>query len=83
MLFSGKMLESNNYMASVEKGELVPQLTLNAFVDKEHDWNILEEGQIMAGVNLDFFNFANNLNNDKKQSFSFTFHISEIFDYLV
>ena len=57
MLFSGKMLESNNYMASVEKGELVPQLTLNAFVDKEHDWNILEEGQIMAGVNLDFFNF--------------------------
>ena len=49
------MLESNNYMASVEKGELVPQLTLNAFVDKEHDWNILEEGQIMAGVSLDCF----------------------------
>ena len=58
MLFSGKMLESNNYMASVEKGELVPQLTLNAFVDKEHDWNILEEGQIMAGVNLDFSIFV-------------------------
>ncbi len=52
MLFSGKMLESNNYLASVEKGELVPQLTLNEFVDKEHDWNILEEGQIMAGVSL-------------------------------
>ena len=52
------MLESNNYMASVEKGELVPQLTLNAFVDKEHDWNILEEGQIMAGVNLDFSIFV-------------------------
>ncbi len=52
VLFSGKMLESKNYLASVEKGELVPQLTLNEFVDKEHDWNILEEGQIMAGVSL-------------------------------
>ena len=55
-------------MASVEKGELVPQLTLNAFVDKEHDWNILEEGQIMAGVSLDFFNFCIDYKNNNYNS---------------
>lgn len=50
VLFSGKMLESDNYMASVEKGEIAPQLTLNQFVDKENDWNLLEEAEIMAGM---------------------------------
>ena len=46
------MLESANYLASVQKGELVPPLTLNAFIDEENEWNLLEEGQIMGGVSF-------------------------------
>ncbi len=52
VLFSGKMLESGNYLKSVEARELVPQLTLNAFLDEENEWNILEEAQIMGGVSF-------------------------------
>ena len=45
------MLESKNYLESVEKKELVPQLTLNAFLDKRNDWNFLELLKIMTKVN--------------------------------
>ena len=31
ILFSGAMLQSPNYVASLEAGELVPMITLNTF----------------------------------------------------
>jgi hypothetical protein len=50
VLFSGKMLEPDNYVASVEKGELTPQLTLSRFIDDENDWDLWEQAQILAMV---------------------------------
>ena len=47
MLYSGKMLESPNYVASKEKGELVPQLTLNKFDNPEDEWSWWEKLQIV------------------------------------
>ena len=38
ILFSGTMLPSPNYEASVEAGELVPQITLNKFRTEEKVW---------------------------------------------
>jgi carotenoid cleavage dioxygenase-like enzyme len=39
VLYSGKMLESPNYLASVAQGELVPSLTLNKFSSLEEEWS--------------------------------------------
>ena len=38
ILFSGAMLQSPNYVASVAAGELVPQITLNKFRTEEEEW---------------------------------------------
>lgn len=57
VLYSGKMLESPNYVASREKGEMVPMMTLNKFADPEDEWNWWEKLQIMvkmfAGTEFD------------------------------
>ena len=50
VLFSGKMLESPNYLASVESGELTPQLTLGEFKDTAEEWNILEKFDIVKKI---------------------------------
>lgn len=41
------MLESPNYVASKDKGELVPQLTLNKFDNPEDEWSWWEKLQIV------------------------------------
>ena len=46
VLYSGKMLESPNYVASRESGQLVPQITLNKFRNSEEEWNWWEKLQI-------------------------------------
>jgi len=46
VLFSGKMLEPPNYLASVAAGELVPQRTLNKFANPEDEWKLWEKLQI-------------------------------------
>ena len=38
ILFSGAMLQSPNYVASVEAGELVPMIALSTFRTEEEDW---------------------------------------------
>ena len=48
VLYSGKMLESPNYLASVEKGELVPSTTLNKFATEEEEWTLAETMLITA-----------------------------------
>ena len=48
MLYSGKMLESPNYVASREQGELVPSMTLNKFETKEEEWSWTERMIILA-----------------------------------
>jgi len=48
VLYSGKMLESPNYLASVEKGELVPSVTLNKFATVEEEWTFTEKMLITA-----------------------------------
>ena len=45
--FSGKMLESTTYMDSVAKGELVPQIMLNPFVNPDEDWSLFEVTEIL------------------------------------
>jgi len=47
ILFSGAMLKSPNYVASVEAGELVPQITLNYFKTAEEEWTWWDKLQIM------------------------------------
>ena len=47
ILFSGAMLQSPNYVASVEAGELVPQITLNKFRTEEEEWTWWDRLQIM------------------------------------
>ena len=56
VLFSGKMLESKNYMDSVAAGELTPQLTLNQFVNPADDWNMAEKFEIFYKVDHLFGN---------------------------
>ena len=46
VLYSGKMLESPNYVASRDNGELVPQVTLNKFRDSDEEWTWWEKLQI-------------------------------------
>ena len=41
------MLESTTYMDSVAKGELVPQIMLNPFVNPDEDWTLLEVAEIL------------------------------------
>lgn len=41
------MLESPNYVASKDKGELVPQLTLNKFDNPDDEWSWWEKLQIV------------------------------------
>jgi len=48
VLYSGKMLESPNYLASRERGEMVPMMTLNKFTDPEDEWSWWEKLQIMV-----------------------------------
>jgi len=48
VLYSGKMLESPNYLASKERGEMVPMMTLNKFADPKDEWNWWEKLQIMV-----------------------------------
>merc|ERR1719325_330603 len=48
ILYSGKMLESPNYLASVAAGELVPQLTLNRFSSAEEEWSWWERLEIVV-----------------------------------
>merc|ERR1712176_418019 len=58
VLYSGRMLESPNYLASVEAGELVPQLTLNKFTSETEEWTWWEKLQILAKIatNTEFDN---------------------------
>ena len=42
------MLESPNYVASREQGELVPSFTLNKFETKEEEWTWTERMTILA-----------------------------------
>ena len=46
VLFSGKMMETPLYLESVQKGELVPQITLNKFRTVEEEWNSYEKMSI-------------------------------------
>ena len=46
MVYSGKMLESPNYVASAARGELVPSATLNKFATEEEEWSWLEKMEI-------------------------------------
>jgi len=46
-LYSGAMLQSPNYVASVEAGELVPMTTLNKFDSEEEEWSWWEWFQIL------------------------------------
>lgn len=57
VLFSGKFLEVPNYLESVKRGELVPQLTLNEFADPKEEWTFMEKMKIsykmMMGTGFD------------------------------
>jgi carotenoid cleavage dioxygenase-like enzyme len=44
------MLESPNYIDSVNAGELIPQVTLNKFTNPEDEWNFIEKTEIMYGM---------------------------------
>eukprot|EP00092_Neocalanus_flemingeri_P065782 GFUD01080056.1.p1 GENE.GFUD01080056.1~~GFUD01080056.1.p1 ORF type:complete len:543 (+),score=150.85 GFUD01080056.1:194-1822(+) len=48
VLFSGKMLESPNYLASVAAGELQPMVTLNGFSNPEEEWTWWEKMKILV-----------------------------------
>ena len=50
ILYSGKMLESPNYVASVEAGELVPCTTLNKFANPDDEWTFMEKMQLSYKV---------------------------------
>lgn len=53
------MLESPNYVASVENGELVPMLTLNKFNTPEEEWTTWEKIQLV-GKTIMGTEFGNN-----------------------
>jgi len=59
VLFSGKMLESPNYLASVAAGELQPMTTLNKFGTIEEEWTLWEK-LIIAKKSLQMTAFDNN-----------------------
>ena len=40
------MMETPLYLASVEKGELTPQATLNDFADPSEEWTFFEKTEI-------------------------------------
>ena len=48
VLYSGKMLESPNYLESVRNGELAPSITLNKFGSLEEEWSWSEKIQILV-----------------------------------
>ena len=48
------MIESTTYMDSVNKGELVPQVTLGALEIPEEDWNMSEMKEIIDRSNEQF-----------------------------
>ena len=54
ILYSGAMLQSPNYVASVKAGELVPMITLNRFRTEEEEWSLWDKFvilyKIMAGT---------------------------------
>jgi len=59
VLFSGKMLESPNYLASVAAGELQPMTTLNGFKTLDEEWTWWEKMKIL-GKSLLLTAFDNN-----------------------
>jgi len=59
MVYSGRMLQSPNYVASVEKGELVPMITLNKFASDEEEWDAWEKMQILGKITM-MNEFGNN-----------------------
>ena len=71
------MLDSPNYLASKEKGELVPMVTLNKFDNEEDEWTWWEKlhivfkmflGDEMGGNRLVLKQFLNsNLDVDREQ----------------
>ena len=71
------MLDSPNYVASKEKGELVPMVTLNKFDNEEDEWTWWEKlhiifkmfiGDEMGGYNFVLKQFLNsNLDVDREQ----------------
>jgi len=48
VLFSGKMLESPNYLASLAAGELQPMFTLSKFASAEEEWSMWEKLKILT-----------------------------------
>jgi len=50
VLYSGKMLEPPNYLKSVKKGELVPQMTFNKFENSADEWSFWEKLKIAKGM---------------------------------
>jgi len=50
VLFSGKMLESPNYLKSLKKGELIPMMTFNYFDNPEDEWSFFEKLQIAQNM---------------------------------
>merc|ERR1712042_178325 len=59
VLFSGKMLESPNYLASVAAGELQPMTTLNKFGSVEEEWTFVEK-MIILKKTFQMTSFDNN-----------------------
>ena len=45
------MIESSTYKDSVEKGELVPQITLNPFKNKTEEWTPKEVLELTKRLN--------------------------------
>jgi len=54
VFYSGKMIESSSYKDSVEKKELVPQITLGPFENSEEDWNMFEMKEIFERTDEQF-----------------------------
>ena len=50
ILFSGAMLQSPNYVASVAAGELVPMITLNKFRTEEEEWTWWDKLEIIYKI---------------------------------
>ena len=57
------MIQSTTYMDSVAKGELVPQITLNALENPEEEWTLLEIGEIVAKMTKQWFHFGDGKHN--------------------
>ena len=57
------MIQSTTYMDSVAKGELVPQITLNALANPEEEWTLLEIGEIVAKMTKQWFHFGDGKHN--------------------